>query len=244
MTPRGIERKATMVPEPGTWGHELKRRAGSLWLLKMPATMGGIAVFFGAYFWVMHHPFSAVTVMPVTWIDDLVVFFPESFFLYASLWVYVSLGPAFARDARELAAWGAASFAMAVIGLGLFMALPTKVPDFAIDWSRYPSLAFLKRVDVSGNACPSLHAAFAVFTAVVLHRQLSAISAPRALLACNALWCLGIVYSAMATRQHVALDVIAGSVLAGVASIVYVVVGRMRSRTEPVDFAQPRSSYR
>jgi membrane-associated phospholipid phosphatase len=64
------------------------------------------------------------------------------------------------------------------------------------------------------------------------------------LLACNALWCLGIVYSAMATRQHVALDVIAGSVLAGVASIVYVVVGRMRSRTEPVDFAQPRSSYR
>jgi len=241
---RDIERKVTMVPEPKTWTQELKRRAGNLWVLKMLATMGGIAVFFGAYFWVSNHPLSAVTVMPVTWIDDLVVFSPESFFLYASLWVYVSLGPALAKDARELAAWGAVSFAMAVIGLGLFTVLPTKVPDFAVEWSRYPSLAFLKTVDVSGNACPSLHAAFAVFTAFVLRGQLTAIRAPRALLACNALWCLGIVYSAMATRQHAALDVIAGSVLAGAASIAYVGALRRLSRAEPVDFAQPGSSYR
>lgn len=233
-----------MALEPQTWTHELKRRAVSLWLLKMLATMGGIAIFFYAYFWVMRHPLSAVTVMPVTWIDDLVFFFPQSFPLYVSLWAYVALGPALAKDGRELAAWGAVSFAMAVIGLGIFMVLPTKIPDPEIDWSRYPALAFLKTVDVSGNACPSLHAAFAVLTAVVLHRLLTAIRAPRTLLGCNALWCLGIVYSAIATRQHVALDVIAGSILAGAASIVYVGVCRMPSRTEPVDFAQPRSSYR
>jgi membrane-associated phospholipid phosphatase len=219
-----------MALEPSTWKHELKRRVGTHWVLKMIATMGGIGIFFCAYFWVMRHPLSAETVMPVTWIDDLVFFSPRSFPLYASLWVYVALGPALAKDGQELAAWGAASLAMTVVGLGLFMILPTKVPDFAIDWSRYPSLEFLKTVDVSGNACPSLHAAFAVFTAVVLHRQLTAIRAPRTLLACNALWCLGIVYSAMATRQHVALDVIAGSVLAVAASIVYVRAGRMRSR--------------
>jgi len=197
----------------------------------MLATTGGIAIFFYGYFWVMRHPLSAATVMPETWIDDLVLFSPQSFPLYVSLWVYIGLAPALAEDGRELAAWGAASFAMTVIGLGVFMALPTKVPDFAIDWSRYPSLEFLKRADVSGNACPSLHAAFSVFTAVVLHRQLTAIRAPRTLLACNALWCLGIVYSAMATRQHVALDVIAGSLLAGAASIAYVGAGRMPGRT-------------
>jgi membrane-associated phospholipid phosphatase len=230
------------VPEPKTWTRELKSRAGNLWLLKMLATMGGIAIFFYAYFWVMRHPLSAAAVMPVTWIDELVIFSPRSFPLYASLWVYVALGPALAKDRRDLAAWGAVSFAMAVIGLGIFMVLPTKIPDPAIDWSRYPSLAFLKTVDVAGNACPSLHAAFAVFTAVVLHRLLRAIRAPRTLLACNVLWCLGIVYSAIATRQHVALDVIAGSLLAGVASIAYVGAGRMPSRTEPVDFAAPRTA--
>jgi len=218
-----------MTLQRETWTHELRRRLRTLWALKMVVTMGGIAVFFYAYFWVMRHPLSAATVMPATWIDDLVPFSPRSFFLYASLWVYVALGSALARDGRELAAWGTASFAMIVVGLGIFMALPTKIPDVAIDWSRYPSLQFLKTVDVSGNACPSLHASFAVFTAVVLHGQLAAVRAPRALLVCNALWCLGIVYSAIATRQHLALDVIAGSVLAGAASIAYVAAGRMRS---------------
>ena len=47
------------------------------------------------------------------------------------------------------------------------------------------------------------------------------VGAARALFVCNVLWCLGIVYSAMATRQHVALDVVAGAALAGVAWIVY-----------------------
>jgi PAP2 superfamily protein len=217
-----------MTLQRETWTHELRRRVRTLWALKMLATVIGVAVFFYAYFWVMRHPLSAATAMPMTWIDDLVSFSPQSFLLYASLWVYVALGSALARDGLELAAWGAACFAMTVVGLGIFMALPTKVPDFAIDWSRYPSLEFLKAIDVSGNACPSLHAAFAVFTAVVLHGQLTAIRAPRALLVCNALWCLGIVYSAMATRQHLALDIIAGSVLAGAVSIAYVAAGRMR----------------
>ena len=160
------------------------------------------------------------------WIDDLVPFSPQSFFLYASLWVYVALGSLFTKDGRELAAWAAACFSMIIVGLGIFMALPTKVPDFAVDWSQYPSLEFLKVVDASGNALPSLHAAFAVFTGVVLHGQLTAIRAPRAVLACNVLWCLGIVYSAMATRQHLALDIIAGAVLAGAVSIAYVAAGR------------------
>jgi len=211
-----------MVPEPETWTHELKERAAYLWFGKMLAITGGIAGFFFAYFWVMRHPLSAMTVVPLTWIDDLVFFYPPSFLVYVSLWVYVGLAPTLARDARELAAWGAVSFAMAVIGLGIFMALPTMIPDFGVDWARYPLLAFLKSVDVSGNACPSLHAAFAVFTAVVLHTQLTAMRAPRIVRVGNALWCLAIVYSTMATRQHVALDVIAGSVLAGAASMVYV----------------------
>jgi len=213
-----------MTPE--TWTHELGRRVRTLFVLKMLANLSGIAAFFYAYFWIMRHPLSAATVIPVTWIDDLVPFSSQSFFLYASLWVYVALGSLFTKDGRELAAWAAACFSMIIVGLGTFMALPTKVPDFAVDWSQYPSLAFLKGVDASGNALPSLHAAFAVFTAVVLHGQLTAVRAPRAVLACSVLWCLGIVYSAMATRQHLALDIIAGAVLAGAVSIAYLAVGR------------------
>ena len=233
-----------MALPPKTWTHALGKRVRTLWVLKMLVTTLGIAVFFYAYFWVMRHPLSAVTIMPVTWIDELVDFRPYSFFLYGSLWVYVALGSALLKDGQELAAWGATSVAMTVVGLGTFMALPTQVPDFPIDWSQYPSLGFLKTVDVSGNACPSLHAAFAVFSAVVIHGQLKAIRAPRAWIACNAVWCLGIVHSTVATRQHVALDIVAGAVLAGAASIAYLRTCRLAGSTEAVDPVAPRSSYR
>lgn len=90
--------------ESGTanWQQAMKARLGTLPLLKFLTTTGGIAVFFYAYFWVMRHPLSAVTVMPVTWLDDLVGFHPQSFMLYASLWAYIALGTALPRDL-----WGA-----------------------------------------------------------------------------------------------------------------------------------------
>jgi membrane-associated phospholipid phosphatase len=39
--------------------------------------------------------------------------------------------------------------------------------------------------------------------------------------ACNVLLCAGILYSTIATRQHVALDAAAGAVLGGAASLAY-----------------------
>lgn len=231
------------MPERETW-IRLAQRLRTLWLLKTLTTTGAIAIFFYAYFWVMRHPFFAVTVMPLTWIDEFVPFQPWSFYLYASLWFYISLGTALARDLRELAAFGAASLAMTVVGLGIFMLAPTEIPNFAFDWHQYPSLMFLKTIDVSGNACPSLHAAFAVFAAFVIHGQLTAVRAERTLLASNILWCLGILYSTIATRQHVALDIVAGSVLGGMAAILYAGASRAPGtrRTERVDFARSRSS--
>lgn len=233
--------------EDKTWKHALAERLRTMWVLKMFATTGAIALFFYAYFWVMRHPFSAVNVMPLTWIDELVPFQPQAFFLYASLWFYISLATALARDFRELAAFGAASLAMTVVGLGIFVLAPTRIPDFAIDWNRHPSLAFLKTIDISGNACPSLHAAFAVLSAFAIHAQLTAMRAGRTLVVCNFLWCLGILYSTMAIRQHVALDILAGSVLAGPALVLYLGTARQpslngRRPAEAVDFAGSRSS--
>lgn len=194
----------------------------------MLTTAGGIAIFFYAYFWAMRHPLGAVTVMPVTWVDELIGFQPLSFPLYVFLWFYISLGTALAKDLRELASFGVASLGMSVVGLTVYVLWPTRAPDFGIDWSLYPSMQFLKRVDVAGNAFPSLHAAFCVFTAAVLHAQLRAVHAARWPRACNLLLCLGILYSTMATRQHVALDVVAGVVLGGAASMAY--LGALGSR--------------
>jgi hypothetical protein len=209
------------APVGAAFGSRLAARVGRLFWLKTLSTAGGISLFFVAYFWAMRHPLSEVSVMPMIWIDHWIGFQPLSFPLYATLWLYIGLAAALTRDFRDLAAFGAASLAISAVGLAIFMLLPTKVPDFGIDWSLYPSLQFMKTVDVSGNACPSLHAAFCVFAAVVLHAQLRSLDAPRWLIVGNVLWSLAILGSTVATRQHVALDAIAGAALGGAVAVVY-----------------------
>jgi membrane-associated phospholipid phosphatase len=190
------------------------RRLRTLWWLKGTATPLGISVFFVAYFWVMQHPLSTVTVMPLTALDHAIAFRPETLPLYLSLWVYVSLAPALFADARELATYAAGCFALSAVGLLLFLLWPTAVPVFDIDWTRHASMAFMKSMDVAGNACPSMHVAFALFAALWLQRMMCQMRVPRGLRLLSALWCAGIIYSTIATRQHVALDVLAGIALA------------------------------
>ena len=95
---------------------------------------------------------------------------------------------------------------------------PTAVPAADIDWARYPEVGFLKNVDAAGNAFPSLHVATAIFSGIWLDHLLRRFGAPLWSRLFNWMWCIGIIYSTLATRQHVAVDVWAGLVLGGVAA--------------------------
>ena len=187
----------------------------------MLGTTLGMTVFFVAYFWVLNHPQSPVTPMPLTVVDRLIEFRPGALPLYLSLWFYVSLAPALLVNRRELVSYGVAAVGLSVVGLGIFFIWPTAVPVPNVDWSEHPGFAFLKSADAAGNACPSLHVAFAVFTAVWFARLLRQMGSGRLLHRLNWLWCLGIMYSTVATRQHVSLDVVAGAILGLSAAIIH-----------------------
>jgi membrane-associated phospholipid phosphatase len=187
----------------------------------MLGTSIGMVVFFVAYFQVLRHPQFAVTTMPLIAADRLVGFRPEALLLYVSLWFYVSLAPSLLTDWRELASYGVAAAVLSVAGLGIFFFWPTAVPVPAVEWSRHPHFAFLKSIDASGNACPSLHVAFAVFTAAWFVRLLREMGAGFFAHALNWLWCAGILYSTMAIRQHVALDVLAGAGLGAIVAFAH-----------------------
>ncbi|MBK5104837.1 MAG: phosphatase PAP2 family protein [Burkholderiales bacterium] len=182
-------------------------------LLKSIGTPVFIGVFFGAYFYLLRHPAYPITVMPIILLDRLIGFQPGALPLYISLWIYVSLPPALLATRRELYGYAMAMAATCLAGLIVFYFWPTAVPAAYIDWARYPDVAFLKSMDAAGNACPSLHVVTAVFSGVWLHHLLRRFGAPPWILALNWLWCIGIVYSALATRQHVAVDVLAGLAL-------------------------------
>lgn len=188
--------------------------------LKAIGTTAFTTVFFLAYIHLLKHPAMTVTTMPTVWLDDWIDFQPWALVPYLSLWIYVSLPPLFMTRWQDIVDYGWRIGVMCVIGLVIFYFWPTVVPPAHIDWARYPGVAFLKGVDAAGNACPSLHVATAAYSAVWLHKMAAAVPHGARLRYLNALWCGLIVYSTIATRQHVALDVFAGLILASACAAV------------------------
>lgn len=187
------------------------------WYLKSFGTMLFISVFFGAYFYFLRHPAYPITVMHNTLLDRLIGFQPLALPVYLSLWVYVSLPPLLFATRRGLYEYGLDIALMCIAGLAVFYFWPTAVPAADIDWALYPGVTFLKNMDASGNAFPSLHVATAVFSGIWLHHLLRRIGGPLWILLLNAVWGIGIIYSTIATRQHVAIDVYAGFLLGAIA---------------------------
>jgi len=186
-------------------GPEVIGRLKSLPLLKTFGITAFMCAFFAGYFATLKHPLFPVRMMPETPVDDWIGYHPSLVGVYCSLWFYVLIPPALTGRPRELLRFGAVAGALALVGLAIFVAWPTKVATHGT--------GFLKAVDLGGNACPSLHAAFAVFSAICTGRLLRRLNVPAVATVLNWLWCAGILYSTLATKQHVLIDLVAGSLL-------------------------------
>lgn len=205
---QGIQTAASSRQESG-----LLSTLTTLFWFKSLGTMGFITVFFGAYFYLLRNPASPVTTMPLTAIDRLIGFEPLALPIYLSLWAYVSLPPMLMHTRRAIIEYGIWIGSLCLVSLLIFYFFPNAVPPAMIDWDRYHGMAFLKNMDAAGNACPSLHVATAVFSGFWMHWLLPQGRFHKAARLANAVWCIAIVYSTLATKQHVALDVLAGGAL-------------------------------
>jgi hypothetical protein len=213
-TPLGDSRE-DLHAAPG-WTLALWQRLRVRLGLKLVGTTAFMWLFFIAYFELLRNPARPVTVMPLVWLDHAVPFQPGAFWAYVSLWFYVGIPAGLmlrVRDGLLYGAWGAA---LCITGLVIFWLWPTAVPA---GWqpsglSHHAGLALIQGVDAAGNACPSLHVAGAVFTAFWVRRVLHQVRAPRWVHVANAAWLVLIVHSTLALRQHVALDVAGGVLLA------------------------------
>lgn len=214
-------------PQPD-WRHELVARFRSRWWLKTIGIGVAITAFMCAYFALLRHPQFAVTVMPRTALDHWIGFQPWAMAPYVSLWLYIGIVPTLLRLRGEMAPYLMSVIAVSVIGCGIFYFWPTVIPVASIDWSQWPAIALLKSADAAGNACPSLHVAFAVLTAIWLAWLLRRIGAPRWPQIVNVFWCLLIAWSTVATRQHVMLDVEAGAALGAAVTLATLLAWRRK----------------
>jgi len=194
----------------------LRERLKSHFWLKGIGSTVAISTFFAAYFWVLQHPLLPVRLVPVMALDEWMPVLPWSVWVYFSLWVYICLPQALMRELPAMGHYLLGAVVLAGMGLLIFIVWPTAVPASDVDWSNYPTMAFLKEADAAGNACPSLHVAFAVFVGLWLWRVLTRLEAKVGWHWGNGLWFLAIVASTMTTKQHVVWDVLSGLLLGGI----------------------------
>jgi len=227
-------------PHPRSyWRSEIIYRLGAQWQLKFWGMPVFIGVFFAAYFLLLRYPVFEVTIMPVTALDDAIPFQPVSLIAYFSLWLYVSLAPALMKTKEELLLHGKVAAAIGMVGFAIFFFWPTAIPHAAgLRDSDISTLSWLKQTDAAGNACPSLHVAFAVFSGLWLHRALIEMRVPMAMRWLNIAWCGVIAYSTLSTKQHVVVDVIGGALLGWIGGI----IGSTKARQKRIQVSRPEES--
>ena len=149
-----------------------------------------------------------------TRLDGFIPFVPEAIFVYA--WVYTgALLPLFTLRSDALLVRAALAYAIVLgIALGFYMALPVsaaalRVDTQSLDVRRFADwgVALVYRLDPPVNLFPSVHVALATVAALAARRAW-----PRYALAAIP-WTLAIALSTCMTKQHYALDALAGALL-------------------------------
>jgi membrane-associated phospholipid phosphatase len=201
------------IDHSSSWAAELTHRVRKGFIRTTISTSALTSLFFVAYFWLQRHPTYMPMVMPRTQLDMMIPFQPAAILAYLSVWVYIGVGPGLQRTIPEFAVYGLWLCGLCLTGLVIFYFWPTQIPALTLATTDFPGFGMLRRVDATSNACPSMHVAVAIFTAIRVDQLLRTLRTPLQLRLLNAAWVTLIVYSTLAIKQHVALDVVAGALL-------------------------------
>jgi membrane-associated phospholipid phosphatase len=212
------------------WSGEFRRRLRGGATLTITGITVLTAVFFAGYFFVQQHAARPPVVVPLSVVDMWIPFNAPALLAYVSLWVYIGCGPGLQPTRAATRAYGLWLSLMCLAGLFIFYMWPTQTPAIQLPPTQFPGVALLHRIDRTSNACPSMHVAVAVFTAIRVWEVLQQMRTPVWLHAINIVWVLLIVYSTLAVKQHVLWDVLAGTLL----GLIFVALSmRWRPATSP-----------
>ncbi|MGH8046325.1 MAG: phosphatase PAP2 family protein [Chthoniobacterales bacterium] len=129
--------------------------------------------------------------------------------VYLSQFLFTSLLPWFLPTRNEIFRCSAGLVLMSAISFVVFLFFPVAAPP-RINGMGHLSMTIIAAYDGSLNCFPSLHAAFLFYMAALGRRLFGSGMHPIAVALC-AIWGMAILYATIATRQHYALDLVAGA---------------------------------
>jgi PAP2 superfamily protein len=192
----------------------LPRRLRAHAMLKLGLTAGLVVAFCVPYFALQRFPLRTPRTLPLSTLDSQVPFRPGWAVVYQSLYVLMPLVAWLADSPEALLRYARGFVALSGAGFAVFLAFPVTGPrpPVAATEGLY---GLLVRYDSPLNTFPSLHVALAVYSLLFAQHLLAGAGrAAPGLIVSSAAWTTAIAYSTLATKQHYAIDLPAGMLLA------------------------------
>jgi len=192
------------------------RRLTTLWRAKLRLTAVLNVLFWGFYLFLSRHALLPVHTLPMTWLDRWAGFQPHLWaWVYESNFLLVGVVPWLIVSQEELRRYAAGFALLSVVCFVVFALFPVASPRPA-NLEASPFLIFITRVDGPLNAFPSLHAGCLIYT-LAWARRLCGGRLNLWIAALLLAWAVLILFATLATKQHYALDLLAGGLIGSAA---------------------------
>jgi fatty acid desaturase len=181
-------------------------RAGEKWAL----FFGLGALLLVPYFMIQYHELFAPRVMRATGADRWLPIVEPAIYVYISAYLLTALPLLLVRDERTMRRMAFGFAWIACVSNIFFLLWPTTIPAlFSSASVKDRLLRVVLAVDTNRNACPSLHASLAIYSALCCARLVRA----RAARAGVWIWTAMILAATLLAKRHVTLDLIAGAAI-------------------------------
>lgn len=191
-------------------------------LLQRLLTCWNLKILFGTVltvgFWLGYFTLQQVTIrsvvnMPNLWLDHKIPFWPEAAFIYVSQFFTMPIIPWLLTTRRELFNYCKGVTLIGGVSFCIFLIYPTTVlrPLSTVGFNGLYQLVV--SIDSPRNAFPSLHAAFGVYTACWAPMAFRGWQREKILTLVAWISAITVILSALLTKQHVVLDIVAGGLI-------------------------------
>jgi membrane-associated phospholipid phosphatase len=168
---------------------------------------------YAPYLFLQRHHFFPATHMSPGFFDRRIAFSDKAVWLYLSIDLLLPVGPFLMANRRQIYRYAAGIVIISFLADTIFLFWPTVCPRPDVTGANAIYRAVVS-MDNPFHAFPSLHAAFAVYSACVAASVLRELQVRWYWRVGVWLWALLILFATLATKQHVVADMVAGSALA------------------------------